>query len=138
MNWKAMNEATERAGWDTESQVLLLMQYVENQQSPEAFEDFITRAADEQVAETAVYTSFENGGEEKEGMTREEVEADYASAAQNYVDNKDWGTVEDENGLACRLIMSCELVEVAEKKIIRRLAADAGIDLNQDQGRLFT
>ena len=61
-----------------------------------------------------MYTSFENGGEVKEGMTREEVEADYAGAAQNYVDNEDWGTVESESGVACHLVMSCELVDPAD------------------------
>ena len=59
---------------------------------------------------SAVYTSIRPDGSE-ETMDRAGIEAEYAAAAQNCIDNDDWGDVLDENGLRCQIIMSARLVE---------------------------
>jgi hypothetical protein len=38
----------ESQGWNESSQVAILLRYIENQASPEAFEDFLQQQADEE------------------------------------------------------------------------------------------
>ena len=40
-----LNEISEKQGWNTEAQLALLIEYIERQQSPEAFRDFLVEAA---------------------------------------------------------------------------------------------
>lgn len=40
-----LNMVSEKQGWNTEAQLSLLIEYIENQQSPEAFRHFIVEAA---------------------------------------------------------------------------------------------
>jgi hypothetical protein len=49
-----------------------------------------------------------------EGITREEVEAEFAAAASSYIDDDSWGRVIDENGLRCHVVMTERLVEAVE------------------------
>ena len=41
--------AAERTGWNTDSMLDVLCDYVDNQQADDALEDYVTRRADEEV-----------------------------------------------------------------------------------------
>ena len=42
---RILEQVSEKQGWNTEAQLSLLIEYIENQQSPEAFRHFIVEAA---------------------------------------------------------------------------------------------
>lgn len=46
---KLLEDVAEYAGWDTEAMLDAACQYIDNQQSEEAFDDFITRRANEEL-----------------------------------------------------------------------------------------
>jgi len=49
-----LDELAERTGWNTGTMLDLLCEYIDNQMSDEALEDFLTERADAEAAETAL------------------------------------------------------------------------------------
>lgn len=43
-----LEEYAERMGWNEDSQLEILCDYIENQQNPDAFDDYLSRRADEE------------------------------------------------------------------------------------------
>lgn len=46
-----INEIGDQQGWNDQSKVLLLCQYIDNQQQNDALEDFLRQAADDENSE---------------------------------------------------------------------------------------
>lgn len=61
-------------------------------------------------------------GSESGGVTRAEVEREFAAAAQDYADQDDWGTVVDEDGNRCRIVMGAWI----EGQVIDRCCPTCG------------
>lgn len=47
-----LNEYADRAGWDESSMLFICLEYIDNQQSNDAFEDFVRRQCEEEESES--------------------------------------------------------------------------------------
>ena len=49
MEENTLNEAVEKTGWNEQSQIAVLIEYISNQQSPDAFSDFISQKVNDEL-----------------------------------------------------------------------------------------